>query len=109
PHRNLEETSGLAIDEVEVLFLVNQVTELFHLQELAFDHLLGERDEEVEDAEVALFEGGGEGLHVEPVAGEDALGVAPGGVGGGTAATGVGFVDDVVGGEGGGVGHLDYC
>ena len=49
----------------------------------------------------------GEGLHVEPVAGEDALGVAPGGVGGGAAAAGVGFVDDVVVDEGGGVEHLD--
>ena len=78
-----------------------------HLEQLALDHLLGERDEEVEDAEVALFEGGGEGLHVEPVAGEDALGVAPGGVGGGAAAAGVGLVDDVVVDEGGGVEHLD--
>jgi hypothetical protein len=34
------------------------VAELLHLQELAFDHLLGERDEQVEDAEVALFERG---------------------------------------------------
>ncbi len=57
--------------------------------------------------EVALLEGGGEGLHVEPVAGEDALGVAPGGVGGGAAAAGVGLVDDVVVDEGGGVEHLD--
>jgi hypothetical protein len=83
------------------------VAELLHLQQLALDHLLGERDEQVEDAEVALFEGGGEGLHVEPVAGEDALGVAPGGVGGGAAAAGVGLVDDVVVDEGGGVEHLD--
>jgi len=57
--------------------------------------------------EVALLECGGEGLHVEPVAGEDALGVAPGGVGGGAAAAGVGLVDDVVVDEGGGVKHLD--
>ncbi len=57
--------------------------------------------------EVALLEGGGEGLHVEPVAGEDALGVAPGGVGGGAAAAGIGLVDDIVVDEGGGVEHLD--
>ena len=106
-HGDLKEAGGLAVDEVEVLFLVDEVAELLHLQQLAFDHLLGERDEQVEDAEVALFEGGGEGLHVEPVAGEDALGVAPGGVGGGAAAAGVGFVDDVVVDEGGGVEHLD--
>ena len=82
-HGDLEEARGLAIDEVEVLFLVDQVAELFHLQQLAFDHLLGERDEQIEDAEVAFVERGLEGLHVEPVAGEHALGVAPGGVGGG--------------------------
>ena len=48
-----------------------------------------------------------EGLHVEPVAGEDALAVAPGGVGGGAAAAGFGGVDDVVVDEGRGVDHLD--
>ena len=106
-HGDLEEAGGLAEDQVEVLFFVDEVTELLHLQEFAFDHLLGEGDEQFEDAEVALFEGGGEGLHVEPVAGEDAFGVAPGGVGGGAAAAGVGLVDDVVVDEGGGVEHLD--
>ncbi len=83
------------------------MAELFHLQQFAFDHLLGERDEQVEDAEVAFFEGALEGLHVEPVAGEDALGVAPGGVRGGAAAAGAGLVDDVVVDEGGGVEHFD--
>ena len=106
-HGDLEEAGGLAEDEVEVLFFVDEVAELFDLEQFAFDHLLGERDEQVEDAEVALFERGGEGLHVEPVAGENALGVAPGGVGGGAAAAGVGLVDDVVVDEGGGVQHLD--
>ncbi len=70
-HGDLEETGGLAEDEVEVLFLVDEVTELLHLEKFAFDHLLGERDEEVEDAEVALFERGAEGLHVEPVSGKN--------------------------------------
>src|SRR6202012_90837 len=107
-HGDLEEAGGLTEDEVEVLLFVDEVAELLHLEQLAFDHLLGERDEEVEDVKVALFEGRGEGLHVEPVAGEDALGVAPGGVGGGAAAAGVGLVDDVVVDEGGGVEHLDY-
>ena len=108
-HGDFEEAGGLAEDEVEVLFFVDEMAELLHLEEFAFDHLLGERDEQVEDAEVAFFESGAEGLHVEPVAGEDALGVAPGGVGGGAAAAGVGFVDDVVVDEGGGVEHLDDC
>ncbi len=83
------------------------MAELLDLEELALDHLLGERDEEVEDVEVAFFEGGREGLHVEPITGEDAFGIAPGGVGGGTAAADVGFVDDVVVDEGGGVEHFD--
>ena len=107
-HGHLEEAGGLAEDEVEVFFFVDEVTELFDLEEFAFDHLLSERDEEVEDMEVALFKGGGEGLHVEPITGEDALGVAPGSVGGGAASASVGFVDDVVVDEGGGVEHFDY-
>ena len=106
-HGDLEEAGGLAEDEVEVLFFVDEVSEFLDLEEFAFDHLLGERDEEVQDAEIAFFEGEAEGLHVEPVSGEDALGVAPGGVGGGAAAAGVGLVDDVVVDEGGGVEHLD--
>ena len=106
-HGDLEEAGGLAINEVEVLLLVDEVAELLDLEQLALDHLLGERDEEIEDVEVSFFERGGEGLHVEPVAGEDALGVAPGGVGGGAAATNVGLVDDVVVNEGGGVEHFN--
>ena len=41
-HGDFEEAGGLAEDEVEVLFLVDEVAELLHLEELAFDHLLGE-------------------------------------------------------------------
>jgi hypothetical protein len=107
-HGDAEEARGLAVDEVEILLFVDEVAELLHLEQLAFDHLLGKRDEQVEDAEVALFESVGEGLHVEPVAGEDALGVAPGGVGRRTAAADVGLVDDVVVDQGCGVEHLDY-
>ena len=55
-----------------------------------------EVDEDVEDAEVALFESHLEGLHVEPVAGENAAVIAPAGIRGGPAAAGVGAVDDVV-------------
>ncbi len=63
-HGNLEQTGGLAKDQVEVFFFVDEVAELFHLQQLAFDHLLGEGDEQVQDAEVALGKGSLEGLHV---------------------------------------------
>ena len=97
----------MRIDEVEVLFFVDEAAELFDLQQLALDHLLRERDEQVEDAEVTLLQCGGEGLHVEPVAGEDAFGIAPGGVGGGAAAAGVGLVDDVVVDQRCGVQHLN--
>ena len=48
-----------------------------------------------------------EGLHVEPVAGKDAFGIAPGGVRGGPATAGAGFVDDVVVHERSGVEHFD--
>ena len=106
-HGDGEQARGLAIDEVEVLLFVDEVAELLHLEQLALNHLLGERDEEFENAEVALFQGVRERLHVEPVAGEDALGVAPGGVGGGAAAAEFGLVDDVVVDQGCGVEHLD--
>src|SRR6202012_573371 len=99
----LEETRRLAIDEVEVLFLVDEVTELLHLQQLALDHLLRERDEQVEDAEVALGERRLKGLHVEPVAGEDAFRVTPGGVRRRATAACVRLVNDVVMYERGGV------
>jgi hypothetical protein len=48
------------------------------------------------------------GLHVEPVAGQNALRVAPLRVGGGTAAACLGFVDDVVVDQGRGVNDLDH-
>jgi len=48
-----------------------------------------------------------EGLHVEPVASEDALGIAPGGIGRGAATAGVCLVDDVIVDEGGGVQHFN--
>ena len=106
-HGDLEEASGLAEDQVKVLFLVDEVAKLLHLNQFAFDHLLGEGDQKIQDAEVTFFKRGAEALHVKPVAGEDALGVSPGGVGGGAAAAAVGLIDDVVMDEGGGVEHLD--
>ena len=107
-HGDAEEARGLAIDQVVVLGFGDQAAEGLGLQQLALDHLLGEADEQVEHLEVALLERDAEGLHVEPVAGEHAAGVAPGGVGGGPAAAGVGRVDDVVVDQGGGVDHLHY-
>ena len=62
----------------------------------------------VENAEIAFLNGDLEGLHVEPVAGEHALGVAPLRVGGRTAAPGLGLVNDVVVDEGCRVDDLDH-
>ena len=54
-HGDGEEAGGLAKDEVVVLGFGDGFAELLNLQQLAFDHLLGEADEQVEDAEVLLF------------------------------------------------------
>src|SRR5262249_41216229 len=64
--------------------------------ELAFHHLLGEIDQLVENPEISLLDGNLERLHVEPIAGKDALGVSPLSVGCGTATARGGFVNDVV-------------
>ena len=107
PHADGEQAGGFAIDQVEILVQRDWPTELLHLEQFALDHLLGEFGEHVEDAEIALLHGDAEGLHIEPVAGEDTHGVAPLGVGGGTAAAGLGVVDDIVVDERGGVDDLD--
>ena len=82
--------------------------ELFHLQQFALDHLLGEFDQRVENAEVALLHRDLEGLHVEPVAGQHALGISPVRVGRRAPAPGLGLVDDVVVHQRGGVNDLDH-
>ena len=79
-----------------------------NLQQLAFDHLLRQPDEQIEHAQVLLFERHLEGLHVKPVAGQHAFLVAPGGVGRRAAAARVGAVDDVVVDQRGGVHHLHH-
>ena len=107
PHGDFEEAGCLAVDEVVVFLLSDGTAQRLHLQEFAFDHLLGEADEQVEDAEIAFFERDAEGLHVEPVAGENAFGIAPGGIGRRAAAARVGRVDDVVVDQRGRVHHLN--
>ena len=79
-----------------MLFERDELAEFLHLQQFAFDHLLRQFDQHVEDAEVALLHGDLEGLHVEPVAGQHALRVAPLRVGRRTSAASLGLVDDVV-------------
>ncbi len=85
----------------------DQFPELLHLQQFALDHLLGEFDERVENAEIALLHRDFEGLHVEPVAGQHAFGISPLRVGRRTAAAGLGLVDDVVVNQRGSVNDLD--
>src|SRR5262249_55967855 len=72
-HAHRKQAGCLAIDKVEVLFEGDELTELFHLQQLAFDHLLRELDERVQDAEIAFLNSDFKGLHVKPVAGQNAL------------------------------------
>jgi hypothetical protein len=106
-HAHREQARRLAIDQIEMLLQRDQLAEALHLQQFAFDHLLRQFDEHVEDAEIALLHRDLEGLHVEPVAGQHAHRVAPLRVGGGTAAADLGFVDDVVVDQRRGVNDLD--
>ncbi len=77
------------------------------LQQFALNHVLGELDEDVQDAEIAFLEGHLERLHVEPIPGQDAAMVSPARVGRRPAAARIGAVDHVVMDEGGAVDQLD--
>ena len=85
-----------------------QLAEFLDLQQLAFDHLLREFDEGIEDGEVALCDGNLERLHVEPVSGEHALRVAPLRIGRRTPAADLRIVDDVVVHQRGRMDDLDH-
>ena len=103
-----KETGGLIGRKLEGVVLRDiNAADLFELEEFAFDHFLGEIDEDVEDMEVTFLQRNLERLHVEPVAGEDAAMVAPAGIGGGAATARVGGVDDVVVDERGAVEKLN--
>src|SRR5208282_1018734 len=107
-HADGKQTGGFAVDEIEVLLRRNQLAQFLHLEEFAFDQLLGQFDHHIQDAEIALLHGDLKGLHVEPIAGEDAHRVAPLRIGGGTAAADLGLVNNVVVDERGGVDDLDH-
>src|SRR6266851_3078190 len=109
PHADRKQAGGLAIDQVKVLVERDELAEFLHLQEFAFNHLLREFDQRVENTKVALQDRNLEGLHVEPVAGQHAFRVSPLGVGGGTSAPCLGFVNDVVVDKGGGVDNFNDC
>ena len=96
PHGHGKQTRRLAEDQIVILGLGDSLAQLLNLQQLALDHLLGQSDQQLQHAEVLLFKRHLECLHVEPVSGQHALFVAPGGIGRGPAAPGVRRVDDVV-------------
>ena len=82
--------------------------EFFHLQQFTLNHLLRQFNQGVENAKVPLLHRHFESLHVEPVARQHAFRVAPLGIGGGPAAPCLGFVDDVVVHQRGGMNNLDH-
>ncbi len=95
-HAYGEQARRLAEDQLEVLFDGDDLSQPLDLQQFALDHGLGQIDQRVEHLEVSFLDRDFEGLHVEPVARQHALRVAPLGVGGRTAAPRLGLVDDVV-------------
>src|SRR5581483_12411929 len=93
----------------EMLIKRDHLPERFHLQEFALDHLLREFDESVKNAEIALVHSDLERLHIEPVAGQHALRISPLRVGGRASPTSLGFVDDIVVNQRGGMDDFNYC
>ena len=79
-----------------MLLLGDTLPQLFDLQQFAFDHLLREVREHIQNAEVPLLHRDLERLHVQPIAREHALGIAPLSIGCGASTTLVCFVNDVV-------------
>ena len=79
-----------------IFFRQIHAAEFGELDQFAFDHVLREIDQNVENAEIAFFECHLERLHVQPVAGQHAAMIAPTGIGRGAAAARVGAVDDIV-------------
>jgi len=77
-----------------------QAADLGQLNQLAFDHLLGEVDQDIEHVKIAFFQGDLERLHIEPIPCQNAPVIAPARVGGRTATTCIGAVDDVIVNEG---------
>jgi hypothetical protein len=103
-----KKAGGFAIGKVGGFRLgeINAI-EMGELEKLAFHHVLREVDENIENGEVAFLQSDFEGLHVEPIAGEDAHVIAPAGVGRGAATARVGAIDNVVMDERGAVNHFD--
>src|SRR5208337_776454 len=108
PRAAAEEAGGFVGGQFQGIFLGHiHAADLGKLQEFAFDHFLGEINQDVEHMEIAFFEGNLKGLHVEPIAGEDAAVIAPAGIRRRAATARVGAVNHVVMNECGAVKELD--
>ena len=86
----------------------DQFPQFFHLQQFAFDHLLGQLNQNIQHPEIPLLHRNLERLHVEPVARQNALRISPLSVGGGAPTTGLSLINDVIVHQGGGVNDLHH-
>jgi hypothetical protein len=103
-----EEAGGLVSGQLDGIIFGNiHAADLGELDEFAFDHFLGEIDEDVEHAEIAFFESYLERLHVQPIARQNAAMVAPAGIGGGAATARVSTIDHIIMNQGGAMEKLD--
>ena len=64
PHAHREQASRLPVDQIQMLLERNRFPQLLHLQQFAFNHLLREFDEHIEDPKVAFLHRNLERLHV---------------------------------------------
>ena len=104
-----EEAGGFAIGEFGGFgFVQINLTETGELQEFAFDHVLREVNQNIENGEITFAQGHFERLHVEPVAGKDAHVISPASIGAGAAAAGIGAVNHVIVDQRGAVDHFDH-
>ena len=103
-----EEARGLVGGQLHGIVFGNiHAADLGELDKFAFNHFLGEIDQNVQHAEITFFESYLEGLHVEPIAGQNAAMIAPTTIGRGTTAARVRTIDDIVMNQGGAVEKFD--
>ena len=92
-----EEAGGLEGGKSKCVFFGDvNAADFLQLQQFAFNHFLSQINEDIEHVEIAFLERDLEGLHVQPIAGEDAAMIAPAGVGGGPAAARVRAINHIV-------------
>ena len=103
-----EEARRLAIREVD-RFRFGQIdaAKTSELQQFAFDHVLRQLNQNIENGKIPLAQRHFERLHVQPVAREHAHVIAPARIRRGTAAARVRAIDHVIVNQRGAVNHLD--